>query len=490
MRVEIQSSVQWKGVQKPEAPLRIAWIDPQADHCPKGFTITSWRAWQAHPRPLLIPLAGESDYLYLPLPHVESPEDARFLGLPSPVDLWRAQGGVLWTARQGYQHVFLDLEALKLPADQLEALFQGVELASYEFLAQARGIPEKPVVFEVPQVLLPLAQSAQIKGYWQNQARHWINLPANVADARTLAQAFMNHSRVQKLAVEGRIYLELWDRQRLWDQGARLICAVGDSSQVGPWMVHVSYLPDLPTSNGVALVGKGVIFDSGGLNVKSASAMRLMKKDMAGAATVMAAAFAAAEIGLPIPLEVWAPLAENAIDQKSMRPSDVYESAAGPWVEIQNTDAEGRLLLADAMTLAQKNQRCSYLIDVSTLTGAMRYTLGLQVAGLLGNHWPLLEQLWKISWKQGDYLWVLPLFEPYAKGLFQTPFADFLSATEGMGSSITAAWFLKQFVKPVTQWAHIDMYAWVDQPQGAFTQAGANGQGFNAILGFLSELSR
>jgi len=209
----------------------------------------------------------------------------------------------------------------------------------------------------------------------------------------------------------------------------------------------------------VTLVGKGVIFDSGGLDLKPASNMKLMKKDMGGAALVLGIAHVVMSLDWPIRLRVLVPAVENAIGPHAMRPLDVLSTRKGLSVEVGNTDAEGRLILSDALTAADEEQP-ELLIDAATLTGAARTALGTSLPALFSNHDETANELLAAGLATRDPLWRLPLHQPYAKQL-DSNVADLCNVTnDAYGGAITAALFLERFISPSTHWAHIDTMGW------------------------------
>lgn len=209
----------------------------------------------------------------------------------------------------------------------------------------------------------------------------------------------------------------------------------------------------------VALVGKGVTFDSGGLDIKPSAGMRLMKKDMGGAAHALALAELVMAANLPVRLHLLLPIAENAIAGNAFRPGDILKSRKGLSVEIGNTDAEGRLLLADALTRASE-EKPELILDFATLTGAARVALGPDLPALFANDDMLAGELATHGTAQDDSLWRLPLWSPYAD-MLKSDLADINNAGEGgYAGAITAALFLQRFVAQESQWAHFDTFAW------------------------------
>jgi leucyl aminopeptidase len=233
--------------------------------------------------------------------------------------------------------------------------------------------------------------------------------------------------------------------------------AVGRASVRPPRLIDLRWGDeDAPK---VTLVGKGVCFDSGGLDLKPAAGMKLMKKDMGGAAIVLGLASAIMDAGLPIRLRVLVPAVENAVSANSFRPMDVIKTRSGKTVEIGNTDAEGRLILCDALAEAD-SEKPSLIVDVATLTGAARVALGPDLPALFCNDEALAESLLQAGSEEADPLWRMPLWQPYRK-LLDSKIADLNNvADSSFAGSVIAALYLNEFVAATTPWAHLDVMAW------------------------------
>jgi leucyl aminopeptidase len=298
------------------------------------------------------------------------------------------------------------------------------------------------------------------------QGRDLVNLPANALtpsalerEARELAQRFGAEAAVVAGA-------EL-------ASGFPLVAAVGGAAAEPPRLVDFSWgRADRPK---VTLVGKGVVFDTGGLDIKPANGMELMKKDMGGAATALTLARLVMEDRLDLRLRVLIPIVENAISGPAMRPGDIYTSRKGLTVEIGNTDAEGRLILADALTLAAE-ETPELLLDFATLTGAARVALGPDLPPFYTDDDALAADIARFAEAVRDPLWRMPLWRPY-DSLLDSVSADLNNAPGGaFAGSITAALFLRRFVQGAKSWAHFDVYAWNPKaratgPQGGEIQA-------------------
>jgi leucyl aminopeptidase len=244
-------------------------------------------------------------------------------------------------------------------------------------------------------------------------------------------------------------------------KGYPLIAAVGGaaSESRAPRLIELEW--GKADALRVAVIGKGVSFDSGGLDIKSASGMRLMKKDMGGAAHALALARLVIAEKLPIRLHLLIPAVENAVSGGAYRPGDIIKSRAGTFVEIDNTDAEGRLILADALTRAAEDKP-ELMVDFATLTGAARIALGPDLPALFASHDELAADTEAASRQVDDPLWRMPLWEPYSD-MLKSEIADVANAGGApMAGCITAAMFLKRFVPDEIAWAHLDTYAWRD----------------------------
>ena len=248
-------------------------------------------------------------------------------------------------------------------------------------------------------------------------------------------------------------------------EGYPMIAAVGRAADKAyqPRLIEVEW--GSPKHPRLAIVGKGVSFDSGGLDIKTASGMRLMKKDMGGAAHAIALARLVMVSKLPVRLHLLIPAVENAISGNAMRPGDILRGRAGLSVEVHNTDAEGRLILADALARASEDQP-ELIIDFATLTGAARIALGPELPALFTDDDGLAEELLKSAGAESDPLWRLPLWSGY-EDMLKSDIADLANASDGpFAGAVTAALFLKRFVPPGIAWAHIDTFAWTpaDKP--------------------------
>lgn len=245
--------------------------------------------------------------------------------------------------------------------------------------------------------------------------------------------------------------------EELLKQNFPAIYAVGRAGVESPRLLKLTW--GHKTHPLVVLIGKGVCFDSGGLDIKPATAMRLMKKDMGGAAQVIGLAQMIMHYQLPIRLMVLCPAVENAVDAKSYRPGDVVRMRNGMHVEIDNTDAEGRVILADALTYASEMQP-AMMIDIATLTGAARVAVGTEISALFSNQDDLAQELVRLGRVHSDPVWQLPLYQPY-NSMLDSSIADMTNSTaSSYAGAITAALFLQRFVLNDLCWMHFDLMAW------------------------------
>lgn len=298
-------------------------------------------------------------------------------------------------------------------------------------------------------------------------ARDLVNTPANDLGPAELASAV----RAVFEAAGGNVSEVIGDD--LLAANFPLVHAVGKGSDRPPRLIDATW--GEASNPKVTLVGKGVVFDTGGLDIKPDSAMLLMKKDMGGAANALALASLIIGAGLPVRLRLIVPVVENAVSGRAFRPGDVVPSRKGPTVEIGNTDAEGRLVLADALALADE-EAPDLLIDLATLTGAARVALGPDLPPFYTDDDLLAAEIAVASGKVFDPLWRMPLWPAY-RPMLDSKIADTNNvASGGFAGSITAALFLQKFVEKAASWAHFDIYAWTPaarpgRPEGGEAQA-------------------
>jgi leucyl aminopeptidase len=356
--------------------------------------------------------------------------------------------------------------ASSLSGRELQTLVEGFGVGCYRFDRYRKLEPRvPPATLACPTgVDLARALRAVAADAW---ARDLINTPASDLGPEQLSQSATD------LAVRHHARSEIIVGDALLERRLPLVHAVGRTATEAPRLIDLRWGD--PRHPSVTLVGKGVCFDTGGLDLKPSAGMALMKKDMGGAAVALGVAARLMEAGLPVNLRVLVPAVENAIGGGAMRPGDVIRSRKGLTVEINNTDAEGRLVLADALALADEDAP-ELLVDCATLTGAARVALGPELPALFANDDTCAEALLRAGDTAGDPLWRLPLWSGYDEEL-GSKFADLQNvAASGFAGAIFGALFLQRFVARERRWLHIDLYAWngrerPGRPVGAEAQA-------------------
>ncbi len=312
-------------------------------------------------------------------------------------------------------------------------------------------------------------------------ARDWVNLPANDKPPRDLAVM------IAQEASQAGVATKLMDARQLKRHQMGALLAVGAGSRQPPQMLILDHKPPRSRDT-VVLVGKGVTFDAGGLNLKPTGSIEMMKIDMAGAAAVAAAVITAARLGLKKRIVGVLPLVENMVSGTAFRPGDIVRSYSGQTIEIGNTDAEGRLILADALAYAVKHYRPGCIIDLATLTGACVVALGDRIAGLFSADASLREHILASSHHTHERCWSMPLPDDY-QDLLKSDLADMRNIGPGRwGGAIVAALFLSRFVGN-TPWAHIDIAGPAHtRKASAYSEAGGTGFGVRLLCDLLTRL--
>jgi len=324
-----------------------------------------------------------------------------------------------------------------------------------------------------------------IIGKAQSYARTLANRPANVINPAKLAAIAKELARGSK-----RLSCTVFDEKQLAAKGMGGVLAVGSGSQNKPRFIVLKYSPASRAASSrptVGLVGKAITFDSGGISIKPAAHMDEMKLDKSGGISVLGTMKAVAELALPINVYGIIPSAENLPSGTSFRPGDIINTFSGKTVEVQNTDAEGRLILCDALSYAVK-QECDVIIEIASLTGACVVALGKYMAGLMGNDDKLIKQLQRASEDSGEKVWPMPSGDEYAEEI-KSKIADLKNVGSRWGGACTAAAFLRQFVDD-KKWAHLDIAGvWSFDKATEFTTEGASGFGVRLMTTYLINLT-
>jgi leucyl aminopeptidase len=361
------------------------------------------------------------------------------------------------------------IETAPLTANRL---LLGYGLGAYSFDRYRSERPTEPKLL-IPQDADAADIKRQLAGVYL--ARDLINTPANdmsPADIEAAVRRLAEHYKAEVTVTAG---------DELLEKNFPLIHAVGRASTVAPRLIEMRW--GKKGHRKLTLVGKGVSFDTGGLDIKPSSSMLLMKKDMGGAANVLGLALMIMDAKLKIDLTVIIPAVENSIAGNAFRPGDVYRSRKGLTVQIDNTDAEGRLILADALAYADA-ENPDLLIDMATLTGAARVALGPDLPPFFTDDADLAEDLADASLEVDDPLWRLPLHKGYER-MLKAQIADLTNAPAGgMAGAITAALFLKRFVAKERTWLHLDIFGW-SQSERPHSPVGGEAQGIRALYRYL-----
>jgi leucyl aminopeptidase len=311
----------------------------------------------------------------------------------------------------------------------------------------------------------------------QNFTRELVYEPGNRLSPSLLA------GYATRMAAEQGLECEVLDRARMEQLGMGALLGVAAGSSEPPVLIVVRYRPEQPAAGGahLGLIGKGVTFDSGGISIKPSENMDKMKYDMAGGAAVLGAMRAIAQLKPGIPVTALIPAVENMPGGRAQRPGDIVTTLSGKTVEVLNTDAEGRLILADAITYA-KRLGCTHLIDAATLTGAIVVALGYVNAGVFANDDALLGKVLAASKAAGEKMWHMPLDDEY-KEILKSAFADMPNIGSRWGGAVTAAMFLKEFVES-TPWVHLDIAgtAWLEEAK-PFLAKGPSGLPVRTLIG-------
>jgi leucyl aminopeptidase len=338
-----------------------------------------------------------------------------------------------------------------------QAITEGSLLGLYRFQKHITKAPENQDIEEFIIVERDAAKSAALEQGCKkgriiaeatNLARDWINEPANYMTPSDMAKV------AEKLAKAHRLGLTILDREQMEKEGMGSLLGVAQGSRQPPKLIVLNYKGDKTSSNTLCFVGKGITFDSGGISIKPSEGMVEMKGDMAGAAAVMAALSAIAQLKPKVNVAAVIPATENLPGGHALKPGDILKAINGKTIEVVNTDAEGRLILADALGYAVK-QGFSPLVDVATLTGACHIALGDICSGVFGNSQELIDKVIESGNEAGERLWQMPMYEEY-KEQNKSDVADIKNSGGRWGGAITAAQFLAEFVGDIP-WVHIDI---------------------------------
>jgi len=406
---------------------------------------------------------------------------------PTAEDLRRAAGRAV-RALKGVKSAAFALHPASV--EEVAAIAEGIGLGAYTYTTykskNAKSKKDKPVELSKVAILSAFArqkaatkavEDAAVVAEAVNAARDWVNTPPGDLRPPAFAQAIGGQAEAAGVKVS------IWDEKRLAKENCGGILGVGQGSGAPPRLVKLTYSPAKPVTH-LALVGKGITFDSGGLSIKPGASMQTMKCDMAGAAAIVAATIAIARLGLPVAVTAFACLAENMPSGTATRPGDVLSMRSGATVEVHNTDAEGRLVLADGLSLAGDAEP-DHLIDVATLTGAAVVALGNYTSGVLGNDDAFAGQVLDAAKAAGESMWHLPITEEMKGLVNSSSIADLRQHNpKPAGGTLFAAAFLREFVPDGVPWAHLDIAGPAFNEGGAsdYTPVGGTGASVRTLV--------
>ena len=406
-------------------------------------------------------------------------------------DTWRKTGA---RARReatviGAEDVALFFAPEKSAESAAAALIEGAQLAAYQFNKYRSNAKPRAEIKSLTLFKPGLKQTAALQKAVDTAqaiipavflARDLVNEPPSVATARFLGEQATRVCRGRGLSVE------VWGKKKIEAMKLAGLLAVNRGSQEEPRFIKIQYKPTAKAKRKVALVGKGITFDSGGLSLKPSKSMETMKLDMAGGAAIIATMSCLPKLGLGVEVTGYVPTTDNLPGHNAQKPGDVIRYLNGKTIEVLNTDAEGRLILADALALAAQ-QKPDYMINMATLTGACMVALGPHVGGLFSNNQPLADALLRGSSETGEKLWQLPLVKEYKESI-KSSVADMKNIGGAHGGAIIAALILQEFVGDVP-WAHLDIAGPAfAESDNLICPKGGTGFGVRTLINFLSNL--
>lgn len=381
--------------------------------------------------------------------------------------------------------------ALALPirdAGEAEAVATGALLGAYRYTTYKSAIPTSDldaITIAAHETTQSGLDRAAVIAAAVAATRDLVNLPPSDLFPQSFAEAVIEQASADIL--RDRVHVEVLDDRELEKRGFGGLIGVGRGSIRGPRLVKVTYVPD-EAAPLLSFVGKGITFDSGGISLKPAAKMENMKSDMAGAAAAVQALFAIARLGLPVRVTAWLALAENMPSGSAVRPADVLRIYGGKTVEVTNTDAEGRLVLADALVVAQEESP-DLLVDIATLTGAQVAALGRRTSGVMGT--PAAQnQVVLAATAAGEPMWAMPIPEEML-GYFDSNTADLKNAGAPAGGMLAASAFLREFVGRDVEWAHLDVAgpAYNSESAYGFTTVGGTGAPVRTLIELAQSMS-
>lgn len=387
------------------------------------------------------------------------------------------------------------------PADAARVLTEGLLLANYTFLHYKSKENKHEQKYKIQEILIAQKDRKNIRaiekgvqdGTREAEAtiltRDLVNEPAGKVTPAHLVEV------ARQIAKDNRgVRVKAYGREALKKMGAGGLLGIAQGSDTEPFLIHLAYKPTPRQARGrklkkIALVGKGITFDSGGISIKPGEAMYTMKLDMAGGAAILGLFSILSGLDLPLEVHGFIGACENMPSGKAIKPGDIVKTISGKTIEVLHTDAEGRVVLADVLAYAQKFKP-DIMIDLATLTGACMVALGEDVAGLMSNNDALAEKIYAAAEVAGEKVWRLPLVKEY-KGSIKSDVADVKNvSSRRWGGAITAGLFLEEFVDPKLSWAHLDIAgpAFAEAETVSYIPKGGTGFGVRTLVHFLKNL--
>ncbi|WP_179338883.1 leucyl aminopeptidase family protein [Winogradskyella ludwigii] len=385
---------------------------------------------------------------------------------------------------QKYWDTSIQVYAEDLTEDEIKKAVIGLEMAQYE-IGEFKSKKEKPcktsVAITTSKNITSIIDEGKHTGKTINKIKGLVDAPPNIKTPEFLGKW------AEKSAKKADYKCTVLKHKELKKQGFDAVLSVGKGSVNKPVVIITEYTPKTDKKVDIALVGKGITFDSGGLSIKPSTNLHYMKSDMGGAAVVLGVVELAAKLKLNINIVGIVCSAENAVDAKSYRPGDVINSYSGKTIEIIDTDAEGRLVLADGLSYAVKNIKPEYLIDLATLTGSVVRTLGYEAAGMFTHNTEMACDMSEIGYKVHERVWQLPMFDEYKSDLH----SDIADLRNFSGSPLTgatnAAQFLESFIEDHKNWMHLDIAGVSFGASPYAKMKSASGYGIQLITEFIKK---
>ena len=390
----------------------------------------------------------------------------------------RKAGNTIYNFSKNYNQVSI---ALSFEEQLQKSFLEGLMLSDYSFSKYCANKEEdkSSLNFGVIGVNQEIIEDVENLCEVVKEVRDLVNENADITTPQYLEDV------AKKFAKKYKLQSTILDEKQIQKQGLNLIHAVGKGSDKPPRLIIVEYNGNPNSKEKTALVGKGITFDTGGTNLKPSGHVEDMKLDMAGAATAYGAFKYLVEQKVEENLLLVMPCAENALSHNAYKPGDVFIGYSGRSVEVMNTDAEGRLVLADALSYAQNHFQPTKIIDMATLTGASLVALGPSIIATLGNSQDALTQIFESGETTGERVWQFPIYDEHRE-MLKSPIADCKNIGGKLGGTITAAAFLEQFIEDGVEWTHLDMAgpAWFDS-QKSYVPRYATGIGVRLLVDYI-----